>query len=142
MTMGGAAGDQDLGLRAAQYLEQLQGLAAELQRGMNSIAGNALADFEESVTNQQAIAAHLAELAKDFTHPAQRSLTDSPHGDSEMATRIQAANRHLQELNMRYSALLRHSSHSVGQMISLFESLKGYYRQTSGPSRQTWSCEA
>jgi hypothetical protein len=48
----GAAGDQDLRLRAAQYLAHLHGLAAELQRGMGSIAGNALAEFEDSITNQ------------------------------------------------------------------------------------------
>ena len=138
----GAVGDQDLGLRAAQYLEHLRGLAAELERGMDSIAADALADFEDSITNQQTIAAHLDELVMDFGLPAHGSLKDSLHGDPEMAAQIQAANRHLQALNKRYSALLRHSSHSVAQMISLFESLKGYYRQTSGSSQQRWSCEA
>ena len=132
-----AAGDQDLGLKAAQYLEHMHGLAAELERGMDSIAGNVLADFEESITNQQAIAAHLTELAKDFGLPPHGT-----HADPEMAAQIQAANRHLQVLNKRYSALLRHSSHSVAQMISLFESLKGYYRQTSGSNHRRWSCEA
>ena len=53
----GAAGDHDIELRAAQYLEQSHRLAAELQRGMDSIAANALADFEENIMNQQAIAA-------------------------------------------------------------------------------------
>lgn len=138
----GAAGDQDIGLRVAQYLEQSHRLAAELQRGMDFIAANALADFEESIANQQAIAAQLAELARDFALPAHGGLTGSPLRDSEMAAQVQAANRHLQVLNKRYSALLRHSSHSVGQMISLFKSLKGYYRQTSGPSHLGWSCEA
>jgi hypothetical protein len=138
----GAAGDQDLVLRAAQYLEQLHGLAAELERGMDSIAANALADFEDSIANQQAIAACLTELVKDLVLPAQGSLTDSPHGNPEMAAQIQAANRHLQVLNKRYSALLRHSGRSVAQMLSLFKSLDGYYRQTSGSCRQTWSCEA
>ncbi|HEX4155120.1 MAG TPA: hypothetical protein VHY48_05865 [Acidobacteriaceae bacterium] len=138
----GAAGDQDIGLGVAQYLEQSHRLAAELQRGMDSIAANALADFEESIANQQSIAAHLTELAKDFALPAQGSLTGSPLGDSEIAAQIQAANRHLQVLNKRYSALLRHSTQSAAQMISLLTSLKGYYRQTSGPSHQGWSCEA
>jgi hypothetical protein len=139
----GAAGNQDLGLRAAEYLQQMRGLAAELERGMDSIARNALADFEESITNQQAITAHLTDLAKDFTLPAQGSFTDSPQFvDPEMIAEIQAANRELQMLNMRYSALLAHSSRSVAQMISLFKSLKGYYRQTSAPSSQTWSCQA
>jgi hypothetical protein len=48
----------------------------------------------------------------------------------------------LQVQNKRYSALLRHSSRSAAQMISLLESSKGYYRQTSSPSHQGWSCEA
>lgn len=138
----GAAGDQDIGLRVAQYLEQSHRLAAELQRGMDSIAANALADFEESITNQHAIAAQLTELAKDLALPAHGSLTGSALRDSQMAAQIQAANRHLQVLNKRYSALLRHSNHSVAQMISLLTSLKGYYRQTSGSSHQGWSCEA
>jgi hypothetical protein len=138
----GAAGDQDIELRAEQYLEESHRLAAELQRGMDSIAANALAEFEESIANQQAIAAHLTELAKDFALPAHGSLTSSALGDSEIAAQIQAANCHLQVLNKRYSALLRHSSQSAAQMISLLTSLKGYYRQTSGPSHQGWSCEA
>jgi hypothetical protein len=138
----GAAGDQDLELRAAQYLEQLHGLAAELERGMDAIAKNALSDFEESITNQRSMADSLTELAKDLGLPAQGSLTDSLHGDPEMAARIQAADRHLQALNKRYSALLRHSGRSVEQMLLLFKSLKGYYRQTSGANHQTWSCEA
>lgn len=137
-----AAGGQDLGLRATQYLEHLHGLAAELERGMDFIARNALADFEESITNQQAIAAHLAKLAKDFRPRVPGSLADAPHGDLQLAAQIQKANHHLQLLNMRYSALLRHSSRSVAQMISLFKSLDGYYRQTSGSSTSRWSCEA
>ena len=138
----GAADDHDIELRAAQYLEQSHRLAAELQRGMDSIAANALADFEENIMNQQAIAAHLTELAKDFALPADGSLTGSTLRDSEIAAQIQAANRHLQVQNKRYSALLRHSSRSAAQMISLLESSKGYYRHTSSPSHQGWSCEA
>ena len=139
----GAAGDQDFGIRAAEYLEQMRGLAAELERGMDSIARNALADFEESIINQQTITAHLTELAKNFTHPAQGSLADSPQFvNPEMIAQIQAANLELQMLNRRYSALLAHSSRSVAQMISLFKSLKGYYRQTSVSSHQTLSCRA
>jgi hypothetical protein len=63
--------------------------------------------------------------------------------DNDMTNQIQAASGVLQKLNLRYAALLQHSSRSVALMASLFSSFKGQFQEASGPrlKHQTWSCQ-
>ena len=137
-------GVQDRNLKAAEYLRTLQDLAHELERAMQAIARNALAEFEESIANQQAICSRLGVLVNDLSTPldVQTTEIDSTF-DRDMKSQIQAASGTLQKLNYRYAALLQHSSRSVELMTSLFSSFKGQFQEASGPrfKHQTWSCQ-
>ena len=71
------AGVQDRDLKAAQYLQSLHELAHELERAMQAIAHNALAEFEESIANQQSLCFRLGELANDISAPLE-ALNSNP----------------------------------------------------------------
>jgi hypothetical protein len=132
-------------LKASEYLGNLRALSAEVENAMQIIACNSLAEFQESVARQEILTARLADISKDLMLPEEcEDPTAVPIVSAEIAAQIRVANEHLQMLNRRYSGLLRHSSHSVGLMLSLFKSSRGYYRETSGSTlnRQTWSCRA
>jgi hypothetical protein len=135
---------QDRNRKLAEYLQLLRLMAFELNRAMKAIVQNSLSALEDSVQNQQVFSERLAELADDLCRPASdRPLPSTPHADSELKDQISAASDALQNLNRRYSALLKHSSHSVGLMVSLFSSFQGQMQEDSGPrlKQQTWSCQ-
>ena len=137
-------GVQDRNLKAAEYLRTLQELAHELERAMQAIARNALAEFEESVANQQSICTRLRELVHDLSTPLEVQTTAMDTAfDRDMTSQVRAASGTLQKLNYRYAALLQHSSRSVSLMASLFSSFKGQFQEASGPrlKHQTWSCQ-
>jgi hypothetical protein len=122
----------------------LQSLSQELDRSMRAIAQNSLPPLEDSIANQQGLAARLRELAEDLSRPvAHRSAADSTHDDEGLMRQIHGAAETLQGLNQRYAALLKLSSHSVALMVSLFSSFKGQIQEGSGPrlKHQTWSCQ-
>ncbi|MGD0797097.1 MAG: hypothetical protein ABR910_05165 [Acidobacteriaceae bacterium] len=138
------AGVQDRELKAAEYLDSLRALSFELERAMQAIAGNSLAEFEESVAIQQALSSRLGELAGELSGPLEAGGSGMKAGGyGEVAQQIQAASGTLQRLNLRYAALLQHSSRSVALMASLFSSFKGQFQEASGPrlKQQTWSCQ-
>ncbi len=140
---------QDRNGKLVEYLEQLRSMAYELDRSMQAIAANSLTPLEDSIANQQVIAARLRDLAADLSKPGK----DVPNQDTPTASfisdedglmrQIRGAADTLQNLNQRYSALLKLSSHSVGLMISLFSSFRGQIREGTGPrlQHQTWSCQ-
>jgi hypothetical protein len=135
---------QDRNGNAAEYLQLLRSLAAEMEKAMRAIAGNALPDLEESVASQQIMSARLLVLADEISPPTKLNPAISPTGvDEGMLQQVQAAGDALQKLNRRYAALLRHSSRSVALMASLFSSYKGQLKEASGPrlKHQTWSCQ-
>jgi hypothetical protein len=139
-----STGVQDRNGKLVEYLELLHSLAEELDRAMQAIAHNSLASLEDSVANQQALAARLQELANDLGEPAQRSASALfSKGDEGLMSQIRGASETLQTLNQRYSALLKLSSHSVGLMVSLFSSFRGQIQEGAGPrlKHQTWSCQ-
>jgi hypothetical protein len=137
------AGIQDRELKAAEYLESLHAMAAELERAMLAIARNSLVEFEESIATQQSLSDRLKQLAAALSAPLEQPAAgmNAPL-DREMTNQIQDASTTLQRLNLRYAVLLEHSSRSVALMTSLFRSFQGQFQEASGPGskHQTWSC--
>lgn len=134
----------DRDVKVEEYLQLLQGLARELQRAMTAIAANSLADFEESVSNQQEMSVRLAELASELRgSQTPKSTAQEVSANDGLMLQIQVASAALQSLNQRYAALILHSSRSVAMMVSLFNSIKGNLQEVPGarPKLQTWSCE-
>ena len=134
----------DRDVKVEEYLQLLQGLARELQRAMTAISENSLADFEESVSNQQEMSVRLAELASELRgSPTPKSTAQEVSANDGLMLEIQVASAALQSLNQRYAALILHSSRSVAMMVSLFNSIKGNLQEVPGarPKLQTWSCE-
>jgi hypothetical protein len=139
-----AAGVQDRELKAAEYLQALHALSRELERAMQAIAQNCLAEFEESVEAQQTLSSRLTELAQELSAPLGTDTAETEASlENDMTNLIQSASGTLQKLNLRYAALLEHSSRSVALMASLFSSFKGQFQEASGPrlKHQTWSCQ-
>ena len=135
---------QDRNRKLAEYLQLLRLMAFELDRAMKAIVQNSLTALEDSVQNQQVFSDRLGELAEDLSRPAsEQPLPSAPYPDSGLTDQISAASDALQNLNRRYSALLKHSSHSVALMVSLFSSFQGQMQEDSGPrlKQQTWSCQ-
>jgi hypothetical protein len=138
------AGDQDRESRAAEYLQALRSMTGELERAMQAIAHNALADFEESIDSQQVLGARLARLADELSAPLRAQPAIGAAGmDEDMMRQIKIAGDTLQALNRRYAALIQHSSRSVALMTSFFRSFHGQIQEASGPrlKQQTWSCQ-
>jgi hypothetical protein len=129
---------------ATEYLYLLRSLATELERAIQSIAGNRLADLEESIVNQQILSARLGDLVQELCAPLDGEVDrcKSPVSD-DLRTEINAASNALQTLNRRYAALIHHSSRSLNLMLSLFSSLRGQFHEAAGPrlKHQTWSCQ-
>jgi hypothetical protein len=134
---------QDRNLKLEEYLQLMRLMAFELDRAMKAIGDHSLPALEDSVANQQVFSDRLGELAEDLCKPANgRRLTLVPHGDRGLMEQIGAASETLQHLNRRYAALLKHSSHSVAMMVSLFSSFQGIMQEDSGARAQhTWSCQ-
>ena len=137
-------GPNSRSLKAGEHLQLLRSLAAELERAMQAISSNNLANLEESIANQQDLSARLGQLATELSSTPR--IADVSAADSlspELMREIRAANAELQHLNLRYSCLLQHSSRSVALMASLFSSFKGQLKEASGARSklQTWSCQ-
>ncbi len=130
--------------KAAEYLQLLGALAAELEKAMNAIARNALQDLEESIVNQQALSSRLTLLVNQICVPLRtEAATSQSDIDDEIMGQIRTASNSLQQLNRRYAALLQHSSRAVAQMVALFNSVRGQIQEASGSRLkvQTWSCQ-
>jgi hypothetical protein len=119
-------------------------LAKELERAMRAMSVNDLRELEDSIANQQDLSAQLRELVdgSKIVGTTRETIAAEPV-DVDLMREIKAANGELQNLNLRYSILLRHASRSVELMASLFSSLSGQLQEASGPrpKYQTWSCQ-
>jgi len=134
----------DRNSKLGEYLQLLRLMAFELDRAMQAIVQNSLTSLEDSIANQEAFSARLGELAQELNRlPKERLLLSSTLKDTEFANEIGTASEALQDLNRRYSALIKHSSHSVSLMVSLFSSFQGRIQEGSGPrlKQHTWSCQ-
>ncbi|KAA6464441.1 hypothetical protein DYQ86_00235 [Acidobacteria bacterium AB60] len=127
--------------RAEECLRLLESMAAELGRGMQAIARNELAGFEESVSTQAELAARLSESASCVSAGPQVPSFASEL-DPNLRAQIRDAYLRLQQLNRTYAALINESTRSVQRMISLCHSFGGQMREDFGRSskQQTWSC--
>lgn len=135
---------EDRNGKLGEYLGHLRSMALELERSMEAVAQNSLLPLEDSIANQQALAARLSELAADLRKPKDVEPASTIPDDSELMLQIRGAADRLQSLNRCYAALLRHSSHSAALMASLFRSFTGQMREQPdavGLTRQTWSWE-
>jgi hypothetical protein len=135
---------QNRNRKAAEYLQLLGALAAELEKALSAIAQNALPDLEESVVNQQALSGRLTSLVTQICIPLEtKAPTSESSLDEDLIQQIRSASDSLQQLNRRYAALLQHSSRSVAQMVGLFNSVRGQIQEASGSRLkvQTWSCQ-
>ena len=129
---------------AASYLQQLQQLGHEISNAMSAIAADSLPMLRESVAKQEMLCDCLTTMAGKVgnvvTAPERPSLSSI---DKALEARIRAANGAIRELNLQYSALLRHSGRSIALLSLLCKSHAGQIREERGPGlkRQTWSCE-
>jgi len=130
--------------RIEEYLQLLQSLACELERAIHAIGQNALAELEDSVSNQETMSARLVDLASVLNVSSVACPeTSLVNPDDGLMLQIQVASAALQSLNRRYAALISHSSRSVAMMVSLFNSFRGNLEEVPGarPVLQTWSCQ-
>jgi hypothetical protein len=130
--------------KAGEHLQLLRLLAGELESAMQAMAHNDLEKLEESVASQQELSGQLGQAADELGASAQAHRPFSSDSiDPDLMLEIRAAAGELQKLNLRYSILLKHSSHSVALMASLFRSFQGQFQEGSGArlKHQTWSCQ-
>jgi len=125
---------------AAEHLELLRALARELERAMSAIVADDIAEFEDSIAQQQALSLRLTRLVEQQNHSAGLD----PEGiDAGLKQQMRAAAVALDSLNRRYAALLQHAGRSVAMMVSLFRSFQGEFREGAGAGAHhaTWSCQ-
>jgi hypothetical protein len=130
---------------SAIYLQQLQALAQEITVAINAISGNVLSNLEDSVAKQEMLCASLATMSG----PVQRELRAAPGQalpaelDAGVAMKIRASGKAIQELNLEYAALLKHSGKSMAVLSALYKNHMGQSREDRGSrlKHQTWSCE-
>jgi hypothetical protein len=136
---------QDHDQLAATYLQQLQALAFEISVAMDAIARNAITSFQESVAKQEMLCAVLANLANTIGAPVGSPEQLLPLGlsDNSVARKIRATTTAIQDLNLQYAALLKHSGRSIALLVSLCRTHTGQFQEAglSRLKRQTWSCE-
>lgn len=137
------SGGQDRNGKVEEYLQLMRSLACELEQAMGAIAHNSLSDLEESIANQQELSARLTALTHDLNSPRQStSSTFRSRLDDDLMKQVRAASATLQVLNCQYAALIKLSAHSVGMMVSLFNTYRGNLQEGCGTGlkHQTWSC--
>jgi len=135
---------QDRNGKLEEYLQLLHSMAFELECAMLAISRNSIKALEDSLANQEAFSARLVELADDLSAAGRQERRAHQVADGgDLVQRINAASVALQNLNRRYSALLKFSSRSVAMMVSLFSSYQGKFEEDSGSGLklQTWSCQ-
>ena len=128
---------------ATQYGLQLQALALELSVAMDAIAVNAASGFQASVAKQEMLCASLVTIANSVSEGLRTSEPLLPCIDPAIESKIRAASETIRELNLQYSALLKHSGKSIALLIALCRTHTGRFQEARGPrlKHQTWSCE-
>lgn len=129
---------------AAAYLQHMQELGHEISAAMDAIASNAIPEFQESVARQEMLCASMAAMANTVGEGFRSSKETTLAGiDPAVEFKIRAASKAILELNLQYSALLRHSSRSIALLALLCRSYTGEVQEARGPrlKHQTWSCE-
>jgi hypothetical protein len=129
---------------AATFLQQMQELAHEISAAMDAIAGNAIPIFQECVARQEMLCASLASMANTIAEGFPSSRQPKLSGiDPSVEVKIRAASKAISELNLQYSALLKHSGRSIALLALLCRSYSGQIQEARGPrlKHQTWSCE-
>ena len=129
----------------AELVERLEDLGLEIESAMTAIAGDRLDAFEQSVRRQEIACNRLSALAGELAPRVANGFPSDPEGDTALNLRLRAATAAIKALNAQYSALLRHSGHSLRLLASLSVASTGYAgrsrRPVNQPRQQTWSCE-
>lgn len=126
-----------------EYLGLLQSLSLEVERAMQAIACNDLEALESSIARQQEKSERLSMLADELGQPPAATHSILQPVDDDLRRQIHDSALRLQQLNLRYSLLLRHSSRSLAMMATLFRSFRGQFQEEdagTGQKQQTWSC--
>lgn len=129
--------------QAAEHLQLLHALAQELERAMRAIVLNDIADFEDSLAQQQALSLRLTCLSAERNDALSPVPASAGEIDPVLRRQISSAASAVESLNRRYAALLQHASRSVDMMVSLFRSFQGELREETGARvhHATWSCQ-
>ena len=132
--------DDQLG---ASYLQHLRALAGEISAAMEAIAKNSIHSFRQSVDRQEMLCALLTDLAAAYSRRVTVSGRPRALNDSSLAREIGATSAAIQDLNLHYAALLKHSGRSIALLLSLCRTHTGQLQEIGGShtKRQTWSCE-
>lgn len=125
---------------AAEHLELLRALARELERAMSAMVANDIAEFEDSIAQQQTLSLRLIQLVGEQKNSV--SL-DPDLIDVGLKQQMRAAAVALDSLNRRYAALLQYAGRSVAMMVSLLRSFQGELQEGAGARAHhaTWSCQ-
>lgn len=129
---------------AAKYLQEMQELASEISVAMDAIAANTFSQFQESVSRQEMLCASLAATANTVSEGFRSPGAPVLRGvEPSLRDKIQSAGKAVQELNLQYSALLKHSGKTIALLSLLCSSRTGRFQEARGSrlKYQTWSCE-
>ncbi len=136
---------QDREHLAAEYLRVLQEFSSEIDTATHAITRNALNELEESVRRQESLSLRLRESVAAISAGLEGSGPLFGAGDHPaLEKQIRSAMNRFQQLNLRYAALLKHSSQSVSLMSSLCKTFGSELLPAAGTQtkHQTLSCEA
>lgn len=129
------------GQRAGEHLRLLQALSLELEKAIHAIACDDLATLTSSIACQDEMSEQLNRLA-DALATSQSGPAAEPL-DQDLKRQLLESSQQLDQLNLRYSLLLKHSSRSVAMMATLFRSFSGEIQEEVADKdqrQQTWSC--
>lgn len=125
-----------------EHLDLLRSLAGEIDKAVVAISRNRLAEFEESICQQESLAWQLSLILKSRAAGFDSaSIACRPVGSEVLRREFDQARQSLQQSCQIYAAVLRHASHSCQLTLSLFDSRRGNFQEASGARRrhQTWS---
>jgi len=129
---------------AAAYLQQLHELAFEITTAMEAISENDLMRFQECVARQETICFGLIAIAKTVSEclPSPEPLS-VPNIDPSIRERIRSTGGAINQLNMQYAELLKHSGRSIALLGLLSRSQTEQFltSRRTRPKYETWSCE-
>ena len=119
-----------------EHLDALHALAFEIDRAMQAIVRNDLAELEDSIAAQQSLCQQLSNSSQQIARCSRLQAGSAESLDPEIRHQIDAATGELKKLNQRYSTLLKYSSRSAEMMTLLFISYRGQIKEASGQGQK------
>ena len=119
-----------------EHLDALHALAFEIDRAMQAIVTNDLAELEDSIATQQSLCQQLSNSSQQIARHSRLQAGSAESLDPDIRHQIDDATGELKMLNHRYSLLLKHSSRSAEMMTLLFISCRGQITEASGQAQK------